>query len=463
MQRGMGADAIRIPEESGFIMDNHIYQNTLLRELVPALGCTEPIALAYAASTARQVLGCFPERVQVSCSGNIIKNVRAVVVPNSGGMKGIDAAVTLGIVGGDPARKLEVLCSVTAQHIQRTRELLKTDFCTCTLTEKSSKLYIQIRAYNEGHCAEVVIRNHHTNITYIEKDGKVLLKDDGDSESPREDCGDMTIKGILDFASSVPIDDVREILDRQISNNAAISREGRTGKYGIQVWRSVEAVAGTNMYAKAVADAAAASEARMCGCPLPVVINSGSGNQGITVSVPVVSIAKSLAVPEERLYRALVVSNLVSIHLKSYIGDLSAFCGAVTAACGAGAAAAFLMDAKYAVITATISNTLASVSGILCDGAKASCASKVAASLQAAFSGLMMAQEGGAFEAGDGLVMQDIETTIQCIGHIGRCGMEAADREILTMMLHSGKQPPVQVSSETTAEGTEMRKEYANI
>lgn len=422
------------------MFEKDLYLDALREELVPALGCTEPIALAYAAAKAREVLDCMPEKAEVWCSGNIVKNVKAVVVPNSNGMKGIEAAVTLGIVGGNAAKGLEVLRDVTPEQIALAEALIADGFCKCSLAEQGDKLYIRIQVYSGAHRACVVVEQHHTNITLIQKDNETVLENTTTQSDHRYRRSGMSVRGILDFADNADLEEIAPILEKQITCNCAISGEGRNHPYGIQVWRSVAAINGTNMYAKAIADAAAASEARMCGCPLPVVINSGSGNQGITVCVPVVTIARELGVTHEKLLRALIVSNLISIHLKSYIGDLSAFCGAVTAACGAGAAVAYLLAEDYRVICGTVTNTLASVSGIVCDGAKASCAAKITASLEAAFTGYQLASAGRIFAAGDGLVMDDIEETIRCVGHIGHCGMDVTDKEILHLMLRDGKQ-----------------------
>lgn len=413
------------------------YLKALQKELVPALGCTEPIAIAFASAKAREVLGTFPQKLDVWCSGNIVKNVKAVIVPNSGGLKGIDAAAILGAVGGCAGDELEVLQHVTQEDRARTMELLAQPFCTCHLAEGEDKLYVKVCASAGDQRACVVVEQHHTNITYLSKNDTVLYKNESSRSAAHRRWGEMSVRGILEFADTVELEQIRPLLETQMNYNCAISAEGMKTAYGPQVWRSITEINGDGVFAKAMANAAAASEARMCGCPLPVIINSGSGNQGITVSVPVVTIARANQIPEQKLIRALAVSNLISIHIKSYIGDLSAFCGAVTASCGAGAAIAYMFDMGYDVVCNTISNTLASVSGIVCDGAKASCAAKIAASLEAAFSGYRMAVAGRAFEAGDGIVARDIEETIRSVGHIGRNGMDITDREILKLMLEN--------------------------
>ncbi len=426
-------------------MHSEGYQNfiTILREeLVPALGCTEPIAVAYAAAKARSVLGAMPEHLTVHCSGNIVKNVKSVTVPNSNGLRGIDAAAILGTVGGNAEKELEVLSAITADHQALTRELLKGSFCDVRLASEVDKLYVKVEAQAGEDTACVTIQGHHTNITDIEKNGDVLYHFDFVSESSAVRQGDRTklsVRNILEFADQVDIAHVEPILSRQIECNLAIAREGMDNRYGAGVAQALLVVEGPSIFTMARAKAAAASEARMSGCALPVVINSGSGNQGITVSVPVIEYVKALGLSKDQLYRALTVSNLVSIHLKHFIGDLSAFCGAVTAACGVGAALAYLNDCGYGGVADTITNTLAAVSGMFCDGAKPSCAAKVAASLDAAFLAFRMAQQHRAYGAGEGVVGEDVEQTIRSVGYIGREGMDETDQEILRVMMQSQK------------------------
>lgn len=420
-------------------MENALYDayvKILSHELVPALGCTEPIAIAYAAAKARDVLGCFPESVTMCCSGNIIKNVKGVTVPNSGGLKGINVAAVLGVVGGDAVRALEVLESVTEDDIERTKKLVSEGFCSCTLQEGVENLYIVARAVCKEHYAEVTIINRHTFITKIVKDGQVLFEHAVSEQSPEHvDKSVLCVKGILEFADTVKIEDVKEILDRQIQMNTAIAQEGLGHGYGAQVGRTLLKLYGDDVKVRARAKAAAGSDARMGGCSLPVVINSGSGNQGMTVSLPVIEYAKELGVSQEKLYRALVVSNLISIHQKKYIGSLSAYCGAVSAGCGSGAGIAYLHGAGYEVISLTIVNTLANVGGIVCDGAKPSCAAKIASSIEAAILAYALAEENLTFLPGEGIVKGDVESTIRCIGYIGRVGMRNTDTEILNVMI----------------------------
>ena len=418
------------------------YTAILKEELVPAMGCTEPIAVAYASAKAREVLGVAPERLKVCCSGNIIKNVKAVTVPNSGGQKGIEAAASLGAAGGDPSRELEVIAGATDEDRARAKELVKNGFCDVSLAEGVPNLYIQVEAEGGGHKALVLIEGRHTNITRIEKDGDVLLDRGGEapaaSQAPqtsRADRTKMALHSILDYANGVDLSDVRETLDRQIQCNTRISQEGLDNNWGARVGKTLLSVWGDDVKVRACAKAAAGSDARMSGCPLPVVINSGSGNQGITVSLPVIEYARSWQLSQEKLYRALLVSNLVSVYIKRYIGPLSAFCGAVSASCGAGAAITYMAGGDYAAVGRTITNTLANVGGIVCDGAKPSCAAKIAASVHAALLAHYMGAEGRCFKGGEGFVEDDVEETIRNMGYIGKVGMKDTDKEILNVMI----------------------------
>lgn len=421
-------------------MDRVLYQNYLMilkEELIPALGCTEPIALAYATAKAREVLGEFPEHMEIRCSGNIIKNIKGVTVPNSGGMKGIDAAAILGVTGGDATRKLEVLESITAEDIAYTNQLLGEDFCNCFLEEGVENLYIYARVTKGNHSAEVTIVDKHTSIARIVKDGEVIFEDKGENSNAKVhgDKSLLNVKDILKFADEVEIDDVKDVIGRQIQMNKAISDEGLKNRYGAEVGRTLLNIYGDDIKVRARARAAAGSDARMNGCSMPVVINSGSGNQGMTCSLPVVEFAESLDLPEEKMYRALVVSNLISIHQKKYIGSLSAYCGAVSAACGAGAAITYLHGGDYQMISKTITNTLANVGGIVCDGAKSSCAAKIASAVEAAIMAHFLGGENHCFQPGDGIVKNDVEDTIRNIGYIGKIGMKSTDITILNLMI----------------------------
>ena len=417
------------------LYDNYV--NILKHELIPALGCTEPIAIAYASAKARQVLGEMPDRIEMNLSGNIIKNVKGVTVPNSGGLKGMEVAAVLGVVGGNADAALEVLESVKPEDIELTKKLVAQGICTCELAEGVANLYVEAKVYKDGHTAEVTILDHHTNIVKVVKDGEVLV--DRKSEDENADAGidksKLTLRDIIDFANEVKIEDVKEVLGRQLTMNKAISQEGLDNPWGAQVGKTLLASRGNDVVTRACARAAAGSDARMSGCSLPVVINSGSGNQGITVSMPVYTYAEEWNISEDKLYRALCISNLVSVHIKYFIGSLSAFCGAVSAACGSGAAIAYMYGASYDQIGQTIINTLGNVGGIVCDGAKSSCAAKISSAVNAALLGFQMAIEGKGFQNGEGIVLEDVEQTIKSMGHVGRVGMAGTDIDILNIMI----------------------------
>ena len=460
-------------------MEEKIYRSyieILKEELVPALGCTEPIAIAYAAAKAAEVLKeSNGEKVQIAehkteekagtadrngaksilqrasdncnghldvyCSGNIIKNVKSVTVPNSGGMRGIEAAALLGLVGGDASRKLEVLEGITEEQREETRRLLEKKFCTCYLQEGVANLYIRAGLTLEGHSACVTIEDKHTNIIKIEKDGVVLFEKackaeaDAGAKEQSDKRALLNVADILQFADEVRIEDIKDVIGRQIEMNTAISEEGLRNPYGAEVGRTLLNAYGDDIKIRAKAKAAAGSDARMNGCSMPVVINSGSGNQGMTCSLPVIEYAKELKVPEEQLYRALVVSNLVAIHQKSYIGSLSAYCGAVSAACGAGAAIAWLNGGDYEAVARTITNALANTSGMVCDGAKSSCAAKIASAVDAAIMAYTLESANHCFQPGEGLVKDNVEDTIRNMGYVGRVGMKDTDVTILNLMI----------------------------
>ena len=425
-------------------MNKNIYDNyvrILESELVPALGCTEPIALAYASAKAREVLGGFPEHLSVLCSGNIIKNVKGVKVPNSNGMKGVEAAAVLGLTGGDASQALEVLETVSEEDIEKTKQLLKEGFCDCILKEGVANLYIEARAAGENGEAVVVIEEEHTNITRIEKNGEILFEQEK-QEVKEEEEPDKTLLNLADilaFADEVDIDDVRRVLERQVRYNTKIAEEGLKNPWGAQVGRVVLEEFGDDVKWRAVAKAAAGSDARMSGCPLPVIINSGSGNQGMTCSLPVIEYGREMGKTEEEIYRALCVSNLVALNQKKYIGSLSAYCGAVCAAAGAGAGITYLHGGTPEQIENTVVNAIADAGGIVCDGAKPSCAAKIATSLQAALLSHKMAMRGLTFSRGEGLVMDCPEDTIKAVGYVGRAGMKQTDVEILNLMIGKTK------------------------
>lgn len=422
------------------------YVTILESELVPALGCTEPIALAYAAAKAKEVLGKMPDHITMRCSGNIIKNVKGVKVPNSGGMKGVEAAAVLGITGGDPSQALEVLEHVTDREIDEAEKLLKAGFCDCVLKDDVANLYIEAYAVckkTEKSEALVVIEDEHTNITHIEKDGQVLFhKEKKEYCQEREKTPDkslLNLEDIITFANEVQITDVEKVLGRQIKYNTRIAEEGLRNPWGAQVGRVVLEEFGEDVKWCAVAKASAGSDARMSGCALPVIINSGSGNQGMTCSLPVIEFGKELKKSKEEIYRALCVSNLVALNQKKYIGSLSAYCGAVCAAAGAGAGITYLCGGTLEQIENTVVNTIADAGGIVCDGAKPSCAAKISTALQAAILSHKMAMRGLTFARGEGLVMDCPEDTIKAVGYVGRAGMKQTDVEILNLMIGKTK------------------------
>ena len=422
-------------------MDQHMYNEYLAilrEEIVPALGCTEPIAIAYASAKARSVLGCLPEHITVKCSGNIIKNVKAVIVPTTGDMKGIETSAVLGAVGGNPDKKLEVLVDVTDEDLALTRELLKKKICSVELIEGVSSLQIIVEMTAGEDSSLVEIAFSHTNIVRIEHNGELLFKKGLTVQNATEtDRSLLNLKDIYAFATTVNIEDVADLMERQVDCNLKIAREGLSNKYGANVGATILEHYGDDVRNRARAFPAAGSDARMNGCVLPVMINSGSGNQGMTVSLPVEVYAEELEVTREKKIRALVLSNLIGIYQKNELGKLSAYCGAVSAAVGAGAAIAYLNNASYDVIEETIVNTLGNVSGIVCDGAKASCAAKIASSVDAAILAYHMASERRGFHNGEGLVKESAEKTLKSYGRMGREGMRATDVEILRIMLEN--------------------------
>ena len=416
------------------------YIAILREELIPAMGCTEPIALAYAAAKAREVLGELPDRVLVEASGSIIKNVKSVIVPNTNQLKGIPAAATAGIVAGDPERELEVIAEVSEEKRDAMRTFLDNVEITVEHVDFGHVFDLIVTEWKGESSAKVRIADFHTNIVSIEKDGKVLFEkplEENREDDHRTDRSLLDMEHIYDFANTVEIRDVKDVLDRQIQYNTAICEEGLLGDYGANIGSVLIRTYGNDIKVRAKAKAAAGSDARMNGCELPVIINSGSGNQGITVSVPVIEYAKELGCGKEKLYRALVISNLTAIHQKSGIGTLSAFCGAVSAGAGAGAGIAYLIDGSLKAIDHTVVNALAIVSGIVCDGAKASCAAKIASSVDAGILGFQMYQNGQQFLGGDGIVVKGIENTIRNIARLGKQGMKETNEEIINMMVES--------------------------
>ena len=411
------------------------YLQILREELVPAMGCTEPIALAYGAAVARRALGCLPDTVSVQVSGNLIKNVKSVIVPNTGGLKGIPAAVTAGLVAGDPDKVLEVISVVTEAQKEEMARFLQSHPIGVHLAETPLTFDYTVTLTGGGHTVTLRIANYHTNIVLLEKDGvkEIDIPVEGEQETALTDRSILSIQEIVDFADSVDVDELRPLLDPQIQCNMAIAEEGLLHPYGANVGKvlmSTEA----SLERRARAKAAAGSDARMNGCEMPVIIVSGSGNQGITASVPVIEYARSLGIPEERMYRALAVSDLCTIHQKTYIGRLSAFCGAVSAGAGAGAGICYLLGGGYDQVKHTIVNALAFHSGVVCDGAKSSCAAKISMAVEAGIFGYQMYQNGQEFRTGDGIISDGVEHTIQNVGELGRQGMRETDHVILEMM-----------------------------
>lgn len=414
------------------------YIAILNEELVPAFGCTEPIAIAYAAAKAREQLGEFPDKISILCSGNIVKNVKGVIVPKSNNLRGISASALMGVVAGDSAKGLEVLEGATPAQVEQVHSLLAEGLCSEGLLETPAKLHLVARVEKGSRFAEVEVLHNHLNIVRIETDEGIVFQTSADPSSDEEtgtdrDC--LTVEDILDFATNVDIERVKPLLQRQCAYNSSISQAGLDKPYGACVGSTLLATCGNNVRVRARAYAAAGSDARMSGCELPVVINSGSGNQGITVSLPVIEYAKELGLSEEQLYRCLCVSNLVSVHQKSKIGRLSAYCGAVSAAAGAGAAIAYMHGGSLEEVSQTIVNTLANVSGIVCDGAKPSCAAKIASSVDAAIMGFDLAFCRRGFQNGEGLVKAGVEETMDGVAQMAREGMQGTDEEILSIMM----------------------------
>ncbi len=418
------------------------YVQILEEELVPAMGCTEPIAIAYGAAKARETLEALPETVWIKASGNIVKNVKSVIVPNTGGLRGIEAAAAAGIVAGDAARALEVISQVDETDQKEIRQYLESH--TIHVEGLEGNLVFDLWVILSAGSDQVKLRivNYHTNIVYLEKNGQVLLDlpVEGDSENGLTDRSLLNVWDIFDFAETVDLADVQQVIGRQISYNMAISQEGLTGNYGANIGKVLRNTYGSeDVVIRAKAAAAAGSDARMGGCEMPVVINSGSGNQGITASVPVVVYAEELGVSQEKMYRALVLSNLIAIHEKTGIGRLSAYCGAVCAGAAAGAGIAYLNGGGYQDIIHTVVNALAIVSGMICDGAKASCAAKIAEAVDAGILGYHMYQEGQQFYGGDGILSKGVEATLENVGRLGRVGMSGTDKEILKIMLQDAE------------------------
>ena len=413
------------------------YVQILKEELVPAMGCTEPIALAYAAAKAREILGSIPDKVVIEASGSIIKNVKSVIVPNTNHLKGIPAAATAGIIAGRAEKELEVIAQVTESEIEQMKQFLQTADIKVVHADNGITFDIIVSVYKGSSYAKVRIANYHTNIVLMEKDGEVLyeIAVEGEKEEGLTDRNLLNMKDIWDFAMTVDVKDIKETLDRQIAYNTAIAEEGLRGDYGANIGSVLLDTYGDDIRTRAKAKAAAGSDARMNGCEHPAIINSGSGNQGMTSSIPVIEYAKEFDADEDTLYRALALSNLVTIHQKTGIGRLSAYCGAVSAGAGAGAGIAYLCGGGYEEVIHTVVNALAIVSGIVCDGAKASCAAKIASAVDAGILGYNMYKRGQQFYGGDGIVTRGVEETIQNVGRLGKQGMKETNEEIIKIMV----------------------------
>lgn len=413
------------------------YMDLLKNEMLPAFGCTEPIALAYAAAKAKEVLGAEPTEILVRCSGNMIKNARSVVVPNSGGLIGIEISTLLGAIAGNPDKELEVLESVTPEDVEKAKKAWEAGVCQVDHDPEIAGLFIDTRMKDkDGRSSRVVIHHEHTNITRIEKDGEILL--DVDDKEREEKRINFTFHDIYEYAKSVDYSPLQDILDKEIELNTAIAKEGLKNDWGAGVGRTFFDTG--NVENQEIAFAAAGSDARMSGCEMPVVINSGSGNQGLTVSLPIIRRAKNIDAPKEDLCRALIFANLLAEYQKSCIGRLSAYCGAVSAGASAAAGIAFLEGASEKVIADTTENALAVTSGMVCDGAKASCAAKIAASLSSAYRAYDQAKRGKSFQPGDGLVGVDVDDTIRAYGKMANQGMHTTDEVILNEMMRINKE-----------------------
>lgn len=413
------------------------YLQILKEELIPAMGCTEPIALAYGAAKCRSVLGGIPDRVKLSVSGNIIKNVKSVVVPNTNGMKGIEAAVAAGIVAGKEEKVLEVLSQVSEEEKKRIRQFINQTEIKVTLADTELAFDIWISLYKGKEEAKLRIAAYHTNIIYIEKNGQVLLDTGAITEEDRlTDRSLLNVEDIVEFANTLDLDDVREVIGRQVRYNVAISQEGLKNNWGANIGKTLLKAKGNRIENRARAAAAAASDARMSGCELPVVTNSGSGNQGITVSLPVIEFAKEQEADEDTLYRALVVSNLCAVYQKAGIGRLSAYCGVVSAGCGAACGVAYLYGEDADAIGQILQNSVVITSGLICDGAKPSCAGKIASAVDAGLLGYDMYKAGQQFYGGDGICGGDVAKTVENVSRLACEGMKETDKVILDIMVN---------------------------
>lgn len=428
-----------IPKARIFVVDKTLYgtyTDILKSELVPAMGCTEPIAVAYCAAVCGNTLGETPSEISVKISSNILKNVKSVIVPNTDGQRGVKTAVAAGIIANAPEAQLQVLTVLTKEQTAEICDFVSNVPINIARSESGFVFDITIEAFSQNHSALARICGHHTNLVEIRKDGEIKLhKDYAETENENTEYNSLTVENIVEYADTVDLNEVEDVLKRQINYNTAIAKEGLNGSYGANIGSILLRSYGNTVHNRAKAYAAAASDARMNGCDLPVVINSGSGNQGITASIPVITYAEELGVSKETLYRSLLVSNLVTIHLKTGIGRLSAYCGATSAGCGAAAGITYLYGGKFNEIAHTVVNALAIASGMICDGAKASCAAKIASAVEAGLLGMQMQKNESEFYGGDGIVVKGVENTIKNISSLARDGMRKTDETIIDLML----------------------------
>lgn len=411
----------------------------LEEEIVAAEGCTEPIALSYAAAKAKRILGTIPNKVDIFLSGNIIKNVKSVTIPNSDGMVGIEAAIAMGLIAGDDRKELMVISDVTSEQVKEVKEFLDKDIIKTHVHPGDIKLYIRLEISNDIDNVVLEIKHTHTNVTQIQKNGKVLLSqvcNDGDFNSSLTDRKVLSVKFIYDLAKIIDIDLIRPIFQKVVNYNSAIAEEGLKGKYGVNIGKMIlenieKGIYGNDVRNKAASYASAGSDARMSGCALPVMTTSGSGNQGMTASLPIIKFAAEKNLSGEELIRGLFVSHLITIHVKTNVGRLSAYCGAICAAAGVAASLTYLHGGSYEMVCAAITNILGNLSGVICDGAKASCAMKISSGIYSAFDATMLALNKDVLKSGDGIVGVDIEETIRNVGELAQSGMKGTDETIL--------------------------------
>ena len=414
----------------------------LEEEIVAAEGCTEPIALSYAAAKAKRILGTIPNKVDIFLSGNIIKNVKSVTIPNSDGMVGIEAAIAMGLIAGDDRKELMVISDVTSEQVKEVKEFLDKDIIKTHVHPGDIKLYIRLEISNDIDNVVLEIKHTHTNVTQIQKNGKVLLSqvcNDGDFNSSLTDRKVLSVKFIYDLAKTIDIDLIKPIFQKVVNYNSAIAEEGLKGKYGVNIGKMIlenieKGIYGNDVRNKAASYASAGSDARMSGCALPVMTTSGSGNQGMTASLPIIKFAAEKNLSEEELIRGLFVSHLITIHVKTNVGRLSAYCGAICAAAGVAASLTYLHGGSYEMVCAAITNILGNLSGVICDGAKASCAMKISSGIYSAFDATMLALNKDVLKSGDGIVGVDIEETIRNVGELAQSGMKGTDETILDIM-----------------------------